>query len=84
MSQPATLGNYFCESANHFTKKGAPPKVLTQGFAADPVYNVVCIREGEVLAYVGSIQNLKDLKDIREAPKPSGRQQLACFLRLSC
>ena len=30
----------------------------TQGFAADPDY-----WKGEVFAYVGSIQNLKDLKD---------------------
>jgi hypothetical protein len=30
-----------------------------QGFAADPVYV-----KGEAFAYVGSIQNLKDLKDI--------------------
>ena len=33
----------------------------TQGFAADPDY-----WKGEVFAYVGSIQNLKDLKDPRE------------------
>ena len=32
----------------------------TQGFAADPVYV-----KGEVFAYVGLSQNLKDLKDVR-------------------
>ena len=31
---------------------------MTQGFAADPDY-----WKGEVFAYIGSIQNLKDLKD---------------------
>jgi hypothetical protein len=31
-----------------------------QGFAADPVYVM-----GEVFAYVGLPQNLKDLKDLR-------------------
>ena len=32
-----------------------------QGFAADPVY-----AKGEVFAYVGLPQNLKDLKDLRD------------------
>jgi hypothetical protein len=35
----------------------------TQGFAADPDY-----WKGEVLAYVGSIQNLKDLKGEANCP----------------
>jgi len=44
----------------------------TQGFAADPDY---C--KGEVFAYVGSIQNLKDLKD----KGPKDRAFLHTFLR---
>ena len=39
----------------------------TQGFAADPDY-----WKGEVFAYVGSIQNLKDLKDLPGAPPKRG------------
>jgi hypothetical protein len=35
----------------------------TQGFAADPDY-----WKGEVFAFVGSIQNLKDLKDLKFTP----------------
>ena len=38
-----------------------------QGFAADPVYV-----KGEVFAYVGSIQNLKDLKDLRATRRLGG------------
>ena len=34
----------------------------TQGFTADPDY-----WKGEVFVYVGSIQNLKDLKDVQDA-----------------
>jgi len=40
-----------------FNKKHQSTKDRTQGFTADPVY------EGEVFAYVGLPQNLKDLKD---------------------
>ena len=35
-----------------------------QGFAADPVYV-----KGEVFAYVGLPQNLKDLKDLKHSPR---------------
>ena len=39
----------------------------TQGFAAVPVYG-----QGEVFAYVGSIQNLKDLKGVCANAFPDG------------
>ena len=40
-------------------------KDLMQGFAADPVYV-----KGEVFAYVGLPQNLKDLKDLNHHSSP--------------
>ena len=40
----------------------------TQGFAADPDY-----WKGEVFAYVGSIQNLKNPKDHHFTPTRAGR-----------
>jgi len=50
----------------------------TQGFAADPDY-----WKGEVFAYVGSIQNLKDLKDLCfwywELEEPKGPRGVAAF-----
>jgi hypothetical protein len=42
--------------------KGNRAPERTQGFAADPVYV-----KGEVFAYVGLPQNLKDLKDREKA-----------------
>ena len=44
---------------------------MTQGFAADPVYV-----KGEVFAYVGLPQNLKDLKDDGRHTPPSRRMAL--------
>ena len=47
---------------NSFPVAGYEPNLAlrTQGFAADPD----SYWKGEVFAYVGSIQNLKDLKDL--------------------
>ena len=45
------------EIAHGCSERRALPR-FSDGFAADPGY-----WKGEVFAYVGSIQNLKDLKD---------------------
>ena len=43
--------------------RSLPTTTYIQFFAADPVYV-----KGEVFAYVGLLQNLKDLKDGRRPP----------------